>query len=256
MSVIGILTCQILELEIADLIASDWQITTVTVLEDPRSLRLIKRMESKRGTPLHRLSELDRFAAPEPEGLHVLINVLELGLHRRKESLQEGIVEAAGQMAPHVDALFLGYGLCGNALGNVDHLLAGIRRPVFLPMDDDHPVDDCIGLLLGGREAYYQEQCAVAGTFFVTPGWANHWQQLFTAEFGGLSLAMARRLFKEYERSLLITTSIMAGKEMRERVDVFNQMMGLRPEERSGSLTLLHQAWESAKEHLREKGLI
>lgn len=254
MASIGILTCQILELEIGDLIAADSGITSVSVVEDPHSLRLIERLEAERGMVLFRLTDVNGFGPPESGGLHVIIQVLELALHRRKQSLQEGILQAAEEMAPRVDVLFLGYGLCGNALEKVDQLLAPLRTPVFLPMDEDHPVDDCVGLLLGGRETYYQEQCAMAGTYFVTPGWANHWQHLFTSEVGGLSVTMARRLFKDYERSLLITTPIMDGKEMRQKVGEFNQIMGLRSEERSGTLILLKNAWESAKEHLKNQG--
>ena len=69
------------------------------------------------------------------------------------------------EFGPHVDALVLGYGLCGNALEKPEKLLSEAGVPVFIPMDEDHPVDDCIGLLIGGRECYYKEQCKVAGPF-------------------------------------------------------------------------------------------
>ena len=82
-------------------------------------------------------------------------------------------------------------------------------------MDEDHPVDDCIGLLIGVRECYYGEQCKVAGTFFMIPCWTYHWQQMFEQEFGNLSLYIAKRLFRHYERSLLISTPIMSLEEMR-----------------------------------------
>lgn len=58
-------------------------------------------------------------------------------------------------MSPHVEAIFLGYGLCGNALDRPEVLLADAGVPVFIPMDEDHPEDDCVGLLLGGRRCYY-----------------------------------------------------------------------------------------------------
>ncbi len=68
-------------------------------------------------------------------------------------------------------------------------------------MDTDHPVDDCVGLLIGGRNTYYGEQCKEPGTFFMLPGWTHHWDRMFEAEFGSMSVDMAKRLFKDYKRS-------------------------------------------------------
>ena len=82
-------------------------------------------------------------------------------------------------MAPYVDAILLGYGLCGNALKDHEELFLDSRVPVFLPMDGDHPVDDCVGLIIGGRENYYEEQCKVAGTMFINSGFLRHWETLF-----------------------------------------------------------------------------
>jgi hypothetical protein len=65
--------------------------------------------------------------------MEVLVNVLELGLHNRKQMLQEGLVEAACEMGARVDALLLGYGLCGNALRNPDELLSDAGVPIFIP---------------------------------------------------------------------------------------------------------------------------
>ena len=167
MAILGILTCEILELEFAHLLARDTDVSRITVLDDERSVRLISALESM-GTPhIDRIADITAFS-PAPEiNTEVLIRVLELGLHNRKQSLQEGLIQAALELGPHVDALMLGYGLCGNALEKPDELLSGVGVPVFIPMEADHPVDDCIGLLIGGRDCYYEEQCKVAGTFFM-----------------------------------------------------------------------------------------
>jgi hypothetical protein len=149
-----------------------------------------------------------------------------------------------------VDALMLGYGLCGNALENPGELLADAGVPVFIPMDEDHPVDDCIGLLIGGRERYYAEQCQVAGTFFMIPGWTYHWKRMFEQEFGNLSPEMAKRLFKHYERSLLISTPIMSLEEMKQNSKDFNVLFGLQTEVCKGTLGILHKTWDTAKKHL------
>ncbi len=250
MAILGILTCEILELEFAYLLNSDKDIARITVLENSRSVRMLDALESAGSANLNRISGFESFA-PDPENrMEVLVHVLELGLHNRKELLQQGLMEAAREMGSRVDALLLGYGLCGNALEKPDELLSDAGVPIFIPMDEDHPVDDCVGLLIGGRERYYGEQCQVAGTFFMIPGWTCHWRRMFEKEFGNLSVDMARRLFKDYERSLLISTPIMSEETMKQNSNEFNTLFGLREEIRQGTLDILYDSWNSAKTFL------
>ena len=252
MAILGILTCEILELEFAYLLNSDKDIARITVLENSRSARILEALESTGSVIPNRISALEFFSPDPANGMEVLVNVLELGLHNRKKLLQEGLVEAACEMGSRVDALLLGYGLCGNALEKPDELLSDAGVPIFIPMDEDHPVDDCVGLVLGGRRAYYEEQCQVAGTFFMIPGWTRHWQRIFDKEFGNLSLDMARRLFKNYERSLLISTPIMSIETMQQNSNEFNTLFGLREEIRRGTLDILMDTWNSAKTFLKD----
>ena len=251
MSILGVLTCEILELEFASLFNSDKDIARITVLENNRSLCIIDAIESTGNQNLERISKLDAFEPDQNNGLEVLVQVLELGLHNRKKLLQEGLVEAAREMGSRVDALLLGYGLCGNALEKPQELLSDADVPVFIPMDEDHPVDDCIGLLIGGRDRYYEEQCQVAGTFFMIPGWTTHWKWMFEQECGNLSEDMARRLFKDYERSLLISTPIMTLEEMKQNSKAFNDLFGLRTEVCEGTLKILQTTWDTAKQYLK-----
>jgi len=253
MAVLGILTCEILELEFAYLLDSDKDIARITVLENSRSARMLEAIESAGSATPNRISGLESFA-PAPENrMEALVHVLELGLHNRKRLLQEGLVEAARAMGSRVDALLLGYGLCGNALEKPDELLADAGVPIFIPMDEDHPVDDCVGLIIGGRRNYYEAQCKVAGTFFMIPGWTCHWRRMFDKEFGNLSVDMARQLFENYERSLLISTPVMSQETMKENSNEFNTLFGLREEIRQGTLDILMDSWNSAKAFLDEK---
>jgi hypothetical protein len=115
MPALGILTCEILELEFAHLLVSDPEIQRVTVVEEEYSQTLTALLEESGPRPrqIKRSKDFDRNAG---NGLEVLIRVLELGLHHRKRLLQEGLAAAGKEMGPGVDALLLGYGLCGNAL--------------------------------------------------------------------------------------------------------------------------------------------
>ena len=250
MATLGILTCEILELEFAYLLNSDDNITRITVLENNHSLRLLDALESTESRIVSRIADMDSFDSTPDNGLEVLVHVLELGLHNRKRLLQEGLATAAEEMGARVDALLLGYGLCGNALEKPTELLSGAGVPIFIPMDENHPVDDCVGLVLGGRRSYYEEQCKVAGTFFMIPGWTCHWQRIFEKDFGNFSIDMARRMFKDYERSLLIPTPVMSEETMKNNAAEFNDMFGLREEVRPGTIEILMNSWNSAKKSL------
>jgi hypothetical protein len=252
MGVLGILTCEILELEFAHLLRTDPDVSQVTVLEDARSTRLIEELESRGPRNVRRVPHVKSFFPEPSDRPEVLVRVLELALHRRKELLRRGLVGAAREMSRHVDALLLGYGLCGNALENPKDLL-DVGVPVFVPMDGDHPVDDCVGLILGGRHYYYAEQRRVPGTFFMTPGWTCHWKRLFGRDPDEEEQKAAKRLFADYERTLLVVTPVMPEDEMKQSANEFSRLFGLYIQERRGTLGILDQAWQSAKTFLKTK---
>ncbi len=252
MGVLGILTCEILELEFAHLLVTDNELSRITILEDIRSFRLIEALESKKVKKLRRIPHINSFSPDHSEQPEVLVRVLELALHRTRKRLQEGLVNAAREMSHHVDALLLGYGLCGNALENPGELL-DVDLPVFIPMDRDHPVDDCVGLLLGGRDCYYAEQCKTPGTFFMIPGWTYHWKTIFGRDCSDMDPDMAKLLLANYERSLLVLTPVVSKDEMKKNVEEFNKLFGLRSEAREGTMEILNETWKDAKAFLKTK---
>jgi hypothetical protein len=252
MPVLGVLTCEILELEFAHILANDRDLGGVTVLEDQYSLNFIEALEVGGFSP-RRIPMLRVFTPAFRDGrIEVLVRVLELGLHNRKRLLQEGLVKAAKEMGRRVDAIVLGYGLCGNALEKPEELLEEVGVPIIIPMDQDHPVDDCVGLIIGGREEYYGEQCRVAGTFFMIPGWTRHWKEFFEKEYGHVDVEVAKRIFGSYERSLIIPNPVASEKEMRENIEEFNRLFGFRTEVKRGTLDILNQTWKAAKKRLPE----
>jgi hypothetical protein len=246
-TVLGVICCESLELEFAYLLAADRSIDKVTVVEDAYSQRLLSRLEVLGRADARRVSAVGHSVDGVGSQPQALVRVLELGLHVWPKKLREALAGAAEEMAPRVDALLLGYGLCGNALEAPRELLSHVGVPVFVPMNDDHPVDDCVGLLIGGRERYYAEQCKVAGTFFITPGWSHHWRRLLDRQMGGMGVEMAKRLFEHYQRALLISNPVMSDQEMRESIEEFVDTFGLRIETCQGTLGTLETTWQAAK---------
>jgi hypothetical protein len=253
MPVLGIMTCEILELEFACILAQDPDITGVTVIEDRHSLGIIEALESYGVNP-KRIPMLRGFRADHPGRLEIVVRVMELALHNRKSLLQDALVKAAREMGRYTDAIMLGYGLCGNALQKPEELLADAGTPVFIPMDNDHPVDDCVGLIIGGRDCYYRQQCKVAGTFFMIPGWTRHWKKLFEKEYGKFDVEFMRRIFgmSKYERSLVIPNPAFPVEKMKKNIEEFNRLFGFRIEMLEGNLDMLIRTWETVKEYLCE----
>ena len=127
--------------------------------------------------------------------------------------------------------------------------MGDIDVPVLMPIDEDHTVDDCVGLIIGGREAYYEEQCKVAGTFFMNAGFTRYWKDLLQRiNAVKVDEAMSKRIMAGYERSLLLITPVLSKDEMATNIEEFNQTYGLRTEVRMGTLAILEKTLARGKQ--------
>jgi len=248
MPVLGIITCQVLEREFAHLLAHDPEISRITVLRNEFSDALYQTLQEQMGSPPRSVPNAGDFVPARLDRIEVLVKVLELGLHRVIGALRDGVVEAGRETAPYVDSILLGYGLCGNALEKPAELLSSAGVRVSVPMDGDYPIDDCVGLLIGGRDSYYEEQCRCAGTFFMTAGWAHHWKDLMLkTQRGVLDPAISKRLMSNYERVLVLSTPALPAEDMTPKIQEFSEVYGLRIEAREGTLDILNETWLTAK---------
>jgi hypothetical protein len=254
MAVLGIITCEILELEFAYLLANDPEVLRIGILENPFSRGLHDALSQKSGIIPESFVTIADYTPIFLSGLEVVLRVMKVGLHSVIKDLRDGVIQAATEMAPYVDAILLGYGLCGNALKEPIELSPGSAVPILIPMDEDHPVDDCVGLTIGGRENYYEEQCKVAGTMFINSGFSRHWENILHKgrEPEKFRPAIMKRLMANYERSLLLPTPVASEHELALGIEEFNKTYGLRTEVRSGTLDLLEKAWNAAKQLIRD----
>jgi len=252
---LGVVTCQILELEFAHVLSNDPDVSDIWVVDDEFSKELTMALENGDHKPVHRVSGVEAFPKEETNGLAVLVKVLEVGLHSNIPNLTRGVTTAVEIMAPFVDAVLLGYGLCGNALNHAEELFKEIPVPVMLPMEQENPVDDCVGLIIGGRENYYTEQCRCAGTMFMNSGFSRHWKKIMSANLPEKLIPkkdkIMNRLMGNYKRSLILTSPVLGEVKMRENIQEFNEKYNLETDIRPGTLTLLENAWEALKKAAR-----
>jgi hypothetical protein len=240
MAVAGILTCEMLALEMTCLLKADSQIERVTVLEDTRSAAMIEALESSGYQKLARIPHIRSFYREPSRELEVAVRVMEMGLHRNRNMLIRALVKASHELQPHVDVLFLGYGDCGGALHHPKEVL-DLNIPVFISMDGLHPSDDCIGIMLGSRERYHTEQLREPGTFFMTPEWTCGWKKTAGPEYA------LKRIFRNYKRVLLIKTDAMSEDEMRRNAGEFTRSLDLKVDRCCGTLDRLSEAWALTK---------
>lgn len=255
MAKLGVVTCQILELEIAHVLSNDPDVSEIWVVDDEFSKELTMELENAAHKPVHRVAGVEEFPKEETHELAVLVQVLEVGLHSNIPNLTRGVTTAVEKMAPFVNAVLLGYGLCGNALNHADDLFKEVPVPVMLPMEQEHPVDDCVGLIIGGREKYYAEQCRCAGTMFMNSGFSRHWEKIMSVNIPEKLIPkkdkILKRLMGNYKRSLILTTPVLGESKMRENIREFNEKYNLKTDIRPGTLTLLENAWEEVKKVAR-----
>ena len=105
MTQLGVVTCQILELEFAHMLSDDPSVSDILVVDDQFSQELIEILECDAPQRVSRVTHVEKF---ETDGLAVLIRVMEVGLHSSIKTLTREIKAAVKEIAPFVDAVLLG----------------------------------------------------------------------------------------------------------------------------------------------------
>lgn len=259
--VIGLLICEVLEDEMSHIISHDPDIEKVTFVESDPGADLIADLHQRIGDRLKIVKEVSDFSPDPSVFLEILAVVLRVGLHMDKELLQEGVVEHARLLDKKSDVIILGYGLCGNALLNIEEQLNDVRSQIVMPENEDgSKVDDCVGLVLGGTEKYLEKLYEEAGTWFVTPGWLKHWETLLVKELHAPDIETVKWIFEKaaYKRVLRVDTGIGDRERFRAETQKFADKFGFYVDEAGGTLDILKNTFEEAKRLTKrtKRGLI
>lgn len=148
--------------------------------------------------------EFEKLLSAAPDVTKVIY--LEYALHVYPEKMKETIKEKINSLKGEVDVVLLGYGFCKSLQG----IEAECDIPVIMPQ-----VDDCISILLT-PEVRAQEIEKEAGTYFLSPGWAELGKEMVIKElhldrarqYGRDPFELAKYLFTNYKRALYIDTGV------------------------------------------------
>jgi len=174
------------------------------------------------------------------------VTFMDEGLHRTPRALADAL-QARLDAIPAPSLVLLGYGLCGNSLAG---LRAG-RHTLVVPR-----VHDCIGLLLGSREAYARECERAPGTYYLSPGWLAarthplaEYEQC-QAELGSeAALWVMDEQYRHYQRLAFVASSAAehaAHRAEARAVARFCERWGMRYEEIRGSTRYVARLREAA----------
>jgi hypothetical protein len=165
---------------------------------------------------------------------------LDVSLHVNPQLLRQTLQAAIDGTGDRVDTIILGYGLCSRAVEG----LGSERYRIVLPR-----VDDCIGIIMGSREAHRSEVFKEPGTYYLTRGWIDAGKHIFK-EFDHMAKRFgtdrARRLMDTMLRHYTRLAFVRTGNE--GNLDRYLEYcrrtaarFGLRLEEISGSAALLEK---------------
>lgn len=178
--------------------------------------------------------ELDALRQQRKDAQDIEICYMDQNLHRTPEKMPGLIQEQIDAHADTARSIVLGYGLCSNGIVGV----TARNQPVYIPR-----VHDCIALLLGSRQAYFEAFRKRAGTYYLTPGWVAEEKDplgMVEHEYGpklGQEMAVwgINEELKHYTHIVLIDTGAGDMEKVRQRAKANAEFLDKVYEEVPGS---------------------
>ena len=176
----------------------------------------------------------------------VMHEYLEFSYHNDPNKLRQVIVEKVNGLEGTMDAVLLGYGVCGSLTNIVDEL----RVPTVT-----FKADDCIAVYLT-QEVVDRERKKVPLTYYSTPYFSEmdmEWQENDWEKKMGFEMEtddfkrMFSKMFDGYSRSVYIHT--IGDRECFEKkAKQFAEELSLSYETREGTLSVMQDAISQVKE--------
>lgn len=171
-----------------------------------------------------------------PEGLETMF--LEYALHRQPEKLNGELRRAINRETSGCQEVILGYGLCSNGTLGLGHSC----KRLIIPR-----VHDCISILLGSAERYFQEFNKEPGTIYLSKGWIDSCgdpltqYQDYSQRIGEENARWAiNEEYRNYKRLVFINMPVEEDLACyRDYARETADFLGLSYEETEGSLELI-----------------
>lgn len=232
MPVLTLICCRMFEDEVVHLLEEDPLISEITVIENDESEGIQRKLEAS--DVQHHLTRLESLSPDDldKDGFHIVVQILEFALHAIPSKLKDEVYANINKFTPFSDGILLFYGLCGNILRDVEKDFKEHNCKVaILKEPNGEIIDDCIGAVLGGRDAYLRtlKSFKGEGTFFLTPMWAANWRDMLVSSGFGKDrddIATSRFVFETvgYKHVARVETGLNYEKDFYSQVDEFAEL--------------------------------
>lgn len=256
---LGIIGCQVLEDEIAYIIAKDADVKNVLVIDSTVQHTLaakIKRMAPGKKVSV-RDENFDISKLNHPNELTVIVWIKSIGLHQSPSLLRDEVMKVVKKIESATGSILLFYGQCGNAFMNMNLLAENVHVPLTILKDKDGElIDDCYGTVLGGKEEYRHFLIDQEGPAYVLNSmWAANWRH-FMKETQMLhdpnDITEVREIFKymEYKKVIGLNTGLIEESIFEMQLEEFSELFDLPPENHRCTLCIVENSYNEAKSYL------
>ncbi|MCU0861243.1 MAG: DUF1638 domain-containing protein [Methanomassiliicoccales archaeon] len=254
--VMGIIGCQVLEDEMAYVVANDPEVRHVLVIDSTQERTMAGKVQ--RMAPDKKVSLFDeQFDIKQFQltpGLNVIVWVKSIGLHQSPPMLREEVSRSIARIEPLAKSILIFYGQCGNAFRNMEIFCKGVKVPVTILKDKDGaPIDDCYGTVLGGRDEYRAFLIKQPGPSFVlNTMWLANWRH-FMQEMQMLhdpnDVEEAKTVFQymDYKRTVGLNTGLVSDPVFQKQLQEFATIFGLEIENHDCTLRIVDSSYNEAK---------
>ncbi|MBP2029775.1 hypothetical protein J2755_000695 [Methanohalophilus levihalophilus] len=260
MPVLTLICCRMFEDEVVHLLEEDPLITDITVIENDESEGIQRKLEAS-GVH-HHLAPLESLSPDDfnKMGFHVVVQMLEFALHAVPAKLKDEVYANIEKFTPFSNGILLFYGLCGNILRDVEKDFEDHKcRVAILKEPNGEIIDDCIGAVLGGRDAYLQTLKSFngEGTFFLTPMWAANWRDMLVSSGFGKDpndIETSRFVFETvgYVHVAKVETGLHYEKDFDAQVNEFAELFEFDIMNIPASLSTLKACYANVRDAVLE----
>lgn len=258
---LGIIGCQVLEDEMAYVVAQDPEVEQVIVIDSTMEKSMVGKIQhmapQKKVSCFDEKYDIKQFQLTT--GLTVVLWVKSIALHQSPPLLREEVTQAILRLEPLIQSALIFYGQCGSAFRNMEIFSQGMHVPVTILKDNDGAlIDDCYGTVLGGREEYRAFLVNQPGPCFVlNTMWAANWKH-FMQELQMMHdpscIDEAKEVFQymDYKRTVGLNTGLVDQLVFERQLGEFAAIFGLELEDHRCTLRIVESSYKEAKGRLTE----
>jgi hypothetical protein len=254
-----IIGCEVLQDEIVHLLKRDGDVACIVISPGLGEEVLHKKLSAAGLGGKIRLSSGAPKKEELPPGYSVQVTINPMSHHSNPDELQVAVreeVKAADQFA---DSILVFYGLCGNALINIDAMSQNFEAPITIVRDKQGKIcDDCIGMLIGDRKKYLDMLRKTTGSLYMSPTWAEHWKKFMLdiqmiQDVNDLEGAKYVFQYMGYKRIMMLETGLGDDDSFNRHVGEVAGIFGFQIERVHCTMARIEAAYSTAKGYLVEE---